>query len=67
MWWNRCVIGSLSGVLDFNRSVGCSQIFPNFSSARRPVSKNSALARIRAKRSELNAIANARTGDDTLA
>jgi len=34
------------------------QIFPSYSSAQRPVSKNSALARIKAKRSELRAIAN---------
>ena len=36
----------------------CSQIFPNFSSARRTICKNSALARIKAKRSELRTIAN---------
>jgi len=34
------------------------QIFPNHSAAKRPICKNSALARIREKRSELRAIAN---------
>ena len=32
------------------------QIFPNYSSARRPICKNSALARIKEKRAELKAI-----------
>jgi hypothetical protein len=36
-----------------------SQIFPNYSSARRSVCKNSALARIKEKRAELKAAANA--------
>jgi hypothetical protein len=33
-----------------------SQIFPNYSSARRPVHKDSALARIKEKRLELKAL-----------
>jgi len=35
-----------------------SQIFPNHSAAKRPICKNSALARIRERHSELRAIAN---------
>jgi hypothetical protein len=35
-----------------------SQIFPSYSSARRAVCKNSALARIKAKRSEMRALDN---------
>ena len=34
-----------------------SQVFPSYSSARRPLCKNSALARIKEKRAELKAIA----------
>jgi hypothetical protein len=37
-----------------------SQIFPSYSSARRPVCKNSALARIKEKRLEQRTIADAR-------
>jgi hypothetical protein len=43
----------------------CSQVFPNFSSARRTICKNSALARIKAKRAELRSIGNNSTWHDT--
>ena len=56
-WWNRCefMLLAMSHVIH-----GCtyySHIFPSYSSARRPVCKNSALARIKEKRLELKALA----------
>ncbi len=56
MWWNRCVF--FSHVQIAYKWMLCSQVFPNFSSARRTICKNSALARIKAKRAELRSIGN---------
>jgi hypothetical protein len=51
-WWNRYVTpGHLA--LPANSGRMFSQVFPNFSSAQRPVVKNSALARIRERRAAL--------------
>lgn len=52
-WWNRCVI--YCSLFD---PVSClySQVFPSYSSAGRMPCRNSALARIKQKRSELGAI-----------
>ena len=54
-WWNRSV---LSFWLSQSLNLGNRQVFPSYSSARRPICKNSALARIKEKRSELRAISN---------
>jgi len=60
-WWNQCVIHySFSAWL--TKPIG-SQIFPNYSTARRPLCKNSALARIKAKRSELRATISSHDGE----
>jgi hypothetical protein len=55
-WWNRYEL--FFGWFFSSHIWQCySQIFPSYSSAKRPVSKNSALARIKQKRAELRSIA----------
>ena len=52
VWWNRCFFSSLSlqrPLTDISRR----QIFPIYSSARRPVCKDSALAKIKERRAAL--------------
>jgi len=53
MWWNRYVTLELLLLSLSCLSLLYSQIFPNYSSAKRRICQNSALARIKAKRSEL--------------
>jgi hypothetical protein len=57
-WWNRYVFTPISFHYDQLKHGRISQIFPNYSSARRPICKNSALARIKEKRAELKASQN---------
>jgi hypothetical protein len=53
VWWNRWLVNLYSAllILMFSR-----QIFPSYSTAQRPLIKNSALARIREKRARMNEI-----------
>lgn len=53
VWWNRYVRLVSPGPMLFNRILR--HIFPNYSSAQRPVAKNSALAKIKEKRAQRRA------------
>ena len=55
-WWNRSVFNWLPSTYVQLIIYTHSQIFPNYSAARRPVSKNSALARIKQRRLEINGV-----------
>jgi hypothetical protein len=55
-WWNRLVL--LPSIVDVYSSLHASQIFPNYSAARRPIAKHSALARIKARRVALKSTIN---------
>jgi len=52
-WWNRYVLSLITFHRKQLKPRFYSQIFPNYSSSRRPVCKNSALARIKEKRAKL--------------
>ena len=57
MWWNQCVIFTF--YLDTAASQPpfcCRQVFPSRLSARQPIRKNSALARIKQRRLEINGV-----------
>jgi hypothetical protein len=49
MWWNRCPL-SVFHAFQLTDDFPLSQIFPNHATPSRAVSKNSALARIKARR-----------------
>jgi hypothetical protein len=55
-WWNRLVLILRNSCFSQLMSRVVRQIFPSYSSARRAVCKNSALARIKEKRAELKTI-----------
>lgn len=59
MWWNQYTHTLL--VLGSTLILSHSQIFPGYSSARPTISKDSALARLKAKRSALRALGNSDT------
>ena len=56
-WWNRYV-SICRNVLMCRVNILSSQIFPTYSTGRRPASQNSALARIKAKRALLRGLGN---------
>jgi hypothetical protein len=58
-WWNRCCpFFRFAGIMKLTEcAIILSQVFPNYSSAQRPICKDSPLARIKQKRAELMAIA----------
>lgn len=58
MWWNRCVPTLQLHFSSKHMLLSFSQIFPSCSSAQHPVCRNSALARIKEKRSALRALNN---------
>lgn len=53
VWWNRCANLSTYCVASNSLSQCARYIFPDYSAARRPVAKDSALAKIKARRTRI--------------